>query len=228
MPRRRQHGTAGLIFHVINRGAKRAEIFSKASDYRAFENLLMETRRRMEISLLAYCLMPNHWHLVLWPDRDGLLSKFMQEVTFTHALRWNAAHGVRGAGAVYQGRFKAIPVQHDLNFLRLCRYVERNPLRAGLVDDPAEWRWCSFWRRHNACDDGFLAPWPVSAPENWHSLLSDSGDDPELETIRKAVRRGQPLGTASWCEGTRARLGLTSGRRGRLAGYRRANLTASA
>ena len=111
MPRRRQEGTGGLIFHVINRGAKRAELFSTPSDYRAFENLVIETKRRIPISLLAYCLMPNHWHLVLWPDRDGSLSTFMQLLTFTHAMRWNASRGISGAGAVYQGRFKAIPVQ---------------------------------------------------------------------------------------------------------------------
>src|SRR5687768_12060974 len=120
MPFRRQLGTAGLIFHVLNRSAKRAELFSRPSHYREFENLIIEARRQMEISLLAYCLMPNHWHLVLWPDRDGLLSKFMQLVTFTHAMRWNASRGISGAGAVYQGRYKAIPVQHDRHFLRLC------------------------------------------------------------------------------------------------------------
>jgi putative transposase len=227
MPRRRQEGTGGLIFHVINRGAKRAELFSTPSDYRAFENLVIETKRRIQISLLAYCLMPNHWHLVLWPDRDGSLSKFMQLLTFTHAMRWNASRGISGAGAVYQGRFKAIPVQHDWNFLRLCRYVERNPLRAGLVKDPAEWRWSSFWCRLHSVDDEFLAPWPTPPPEDWHSILTQSDQDPELEAVRKAVQRGQPLGTPSWCEAARVRLRLTSGRRGRLEGARPAKLTES-
>ena len=206
MPRRRQCGTGGLIFHVIDgRCEARGALRPSHPTTVAFENLMIETKRRMEISLLVYCLMPNHWHLVLWPDRDGLLSKFMQRVTFTHAMRWNASRGISGAGAVYQGRFRAIPVQHDWNFLRLCRYVERNPLRAGLVKDPTEWRWSSFWRRHNACDNEVLAAWPMTPPEDWHSLLTESDVDPELEAIARRCEEANPSARASWCEGARAR-----------------------
>src|SRR5262249_17777830 len=154
MPRRPRAGTAGLIFHVINRSAKRGRLFDDAGDYAAFENLLCDVREATQIPLLAYCLMPNHWHLILWPEHDDHLSQFMHRLTATHALRWNAYRGISGQGAVYQGRFKSIPVERDHHFLRLCRYVERNPLRAGLVEHVSEWRWSSLWRRLNHCDRG--------------------------------------------------------------------------
>jgi putative transposase len=219
MPRRRQEGTAGLVFHVINRGAKRSELFSKPSDYQAFENLLIETRQRWQIPLLAYCLMPNHWHLVLWPDRDVVLSKFMHDLTFTHARRWNAIRGVAGNGAVYQGRYKAIAVQHDQHFLRLCAYVERNPLRSGLVKDLADWKWSSFWRRLNENGTDVLSIWPTPVPENWPAILEQAPEDQE-QTVRRAVRHSRPLGNQLWSERIAAQLRLTSGVSGRRKGCR--------
>src|SRR5213083_2409273 len=99
MPRRCRTGTGGLIFHVTNRAAKRAKLFDTAYDYEAFENLLFEYRERVQILLLTYCLMPNHWHLVVWPQHDGDLSQFMKLLAGTHALRWNAFREQAGVGA---------------------------------------------------------------------------------------------------------------------------------
>ena len=90
--------------------------------------------------------MPNHFHLVVEPTVDGQLSVFMQLLLGTHALRWNVFRKRSGQGAVYQGRFKAFPVQDDRHFLTVCRYVERNPVRAGLVSRPESWAWSSFSR----------------------------------------------------------------------------------
>jgi putative transposase len=214
MPRRRRAGSAGLIFHVINRGAKRAGLFDNSADYAAFENLLAETRERMQISLLGYCLMPNHWHLILWPDRDDHLSTFMRRLTGTHALRWNAHRQLSGIGAVYQGRFKAIPVQADFHFLRMCRYVERNPLRAGLVGQAADWRWSSLWRRLHYCDRGLLSAWPIEAPPNWPKLVEE--DFPASERlIRRSIVQNLPFGSADWREETARRLHMTGALRGK-------------
>ena len=91
--------------------------------------------------------MPNHWHLVLWPRQDRDLSRFMGWLTLTHTQRWHAHRGTGGTGHVYQARFKSFPVQADEHFLTVCRYVERNALRAKLVKRAADWRWCSLWRR---------------------------------------------------------------------------------
>jgi hypothetical protein len=83
--------------------------------------------------LLAYCLMPNHFHLLVWPRADGDLSQFLRWLTVTHTQRWHAHHRTAGTGHLYQGRFKSFPVQSDEHFLTVCRYVERNALRANLV-----------------------------------------------------------------------------------------------
>jgi putative transposase len=207
MPRRRRTGSAGLIFHVFNRGAKRARLFDSPDDYAGFEKLLFETRDTVKIPLLAYCLMPNHWHLVVWPEKDHL-SMFMHRLTGTHAQRWNSLRGIAGTGAVYQGRFKAIPVDCDEHFLRLCRYVERNPLRAGLVDKVGDWRWSSLWRRINHCDDRFLSRWPVRCPSGWIDLLQQPSPNEEDDEIRAAIRSSTPFGSARWRAETAKRLNL--------------------
>lgn len=214
MPRRQRTGSGGLIFHVMNRGAKRASLFDQATDYRSFEKLLIEVKERVQISLLAYCLMPNHWHLIVWPAQDGDLSKFMHLLTSTHAQRWNVQRQLPGIGAVYQGRFKAVPIQCDSHYLRACRYVEQNPLRAGLVRAVVEWRWSSLWRRANYCDQGALSAWPLPIPQNWIDLVQETpGGD--FTGLRKAIRRSQPFGEDGWRAETATRLGIESSLRKR-------------
>src|SRR5438045_2626902 len=131
MPRRRRIGTAGMVFHAMNRAVKRATMFESQWEYAVLENLLRETKNKVPISLLNYCIMPNHWHLILLVHQDGDLSRFMHRLTGTHAQRWHSNRGTTGTGAVYQGRFKSIPVQTDDHLLRVMSYVQRNPTRAG-------------------------------------------------------------------------------------------------
>ncbi len=94
--------------------------------------------------LLAFCVLPNHWHSVLWPREDGDLSDYMGWLTNTHPRRWHLAHGTVGTGALYEGRFKSYPILEDEHFFTVCRYVERNALRANLVTSPEQWRWSSL------------------------------------------------------------------------------------
>src|SRR5580765_629246 len=131
MPKRRMPISAGQVCHVMNRGVWRAQLFHQDGDYRLFRTLLSSTLDRTPIRLFAYCVMPNHFHLVCAPETDGQLSDFMRLLTLVHSKRWHAARGSTGTGCVYQGRFKAFAVQTDGHFLTVCRYVERNPLRAG-------------------------------------------------------------------------------------------------
>src|SRR5205085_11259175 len=119
----------------------------KERDCAAFERVLAEAHGRLPTKVLSYCLMPTHWHLVLWPKEDGQLSEFMPWLTVTHAQRWHAHYHKAGTGPLYQGRFKSFPVQAEHHFLVLCRYVERNPLRANLMERAQDWPWCSLWRR---------------------------------------------------------------------------------
>ena len=121
-----------MIYHVLNRANGRLPLFETPADYEAFEKVLGEGHDRFPMRILAYCLMPNHWHLVLWPRRDEELSRFMAWVTLTHTQRWHAHRQSAGAGHLYQGRFKSFPVQADEHFLSVCRYVERNALRAAM------------------------------------------------------------------------------------------------
>ena len=121
------------MFHVINRGNGRMTIFDDESDYAAFERVMAETMERKPMRLLAYCLMPNHWHLVLRPRKDGDLGRFMQRLTVTHVRRWHEHRHTAGEGHLYQGTYKSFLVAQDEHYLSVCRYVERNALRAGLV-----------------------------------------------------------------------------------------------
>jgi REP-associated tyrosine transposase len=217
MPRRRRIGAGGIIFHVLNRSAKQIPLFEGSFDYAAFEEILFDAKERVPLKLLAYCLMPNHWHLIICPLEDSDLSRFMHWLTVTHAQRWHAFRSTSGTGCVYQGRFKAIPVQSDTHLLTACRYVERNPLRAHLVGDAAMWRWSSLWRRLNHCHRPVLDPWPVQPPSNWLDVVNQPQTEGELESIRVAISRGAPLGCAGWkCDVART-LALESSlrRRGR-------------
>ena len=215
MPRRPREATGGLVYHVLNRAAGRATIFEKDADYQAFEHVLEQAHHRTGTRMLCYCVMPNHWHLVLWPRRDDELSEYMRGLTVTHTQRWHANHRTAGTGPLYQGRFKSFPVQTDLHLLRVCQYVERNALRAGLVKLAENWRWCSLRRRQQAKADGgalLLSPdqWPVEPPRNWVATVNAAESGEELEALRKSVQRGAPYGHAKWQERTASRLGLES------------------
>src|ERR1017187_6062285 len=134
MARKPRFSPGGLAYHVMNRTWGKIDLFEDAGDYAAFEKVLVEAiEREKSVRLCAYCLMPNHFHLVLWPKQDGQLSRFMQWVSMTYAARWHAHRDSGGRGHLFQSRFKSFPIQQDGHFLKVCRYVERNALRAKLV-----------------------------------------------------------------------------------------------
>ena len=133
MPRRPRLCPAGMCFHVLNRAVARLPLFEKDADYVAFERVLEETLEREPLPILAYCLMPNHWHFVVRPRTDEQLSAFFRWPTLTHTMRWHAHYKTQGTGHLYQGRFKAFPIAEDEHLLTVLRYVERNPLRANPV-----------------------------------------------------------------------------------------------
>ncbi len=133
MPRNPRVAPPGFAYHVLNRAVGHARLFRSKKDYAAFERVLGEARERFATPLLAWCVMPNHWHLVLWPQKVGELSEFMRWLTVTHTQRWHASHRTSGTGPLYQGRFKSFPIEQDDHLLTVVRYVERNALRASLV-----------------------------------------------------------------------------------------------
>jgi putative transposase len=198
---------------MLNRGNGRLTIFRKDADYQAFERILAEALEHVAgMRLLAYCLMPNHWHLVVWPRHDGELSDFGHWLTLTHTQRWHAHYHNVGGGHLYQGRFKSFPVQEDEHLLTLLRYVERNALRAGLVKQAEDWQWNSLWRRQTGAAEKqrWLSSWPVPCPRNWLSFVNAAHTEKELERLRQSVHRGQPYGEDVWTERTAKRLNLES------------------
>jgi putative transposase len=199
-----------LIYHVLNRANGRRTIFRKPADFDAFEEILGQAIERFEMRLLAYIVMPNHWHLMLWPENDGDLSRFTGWLTLTHTQRWHAHRRTAGSGHVYQGRFKSFPIQDDEHYLTVCRYVERNALRAGLVTRAEMWRWSSLyrWKQPAAAPPLPLAPWPVRRSADWIAHVNRALTEAELQRIRRSISRGTPFGADEWNIKTIERLGL--------------------
>ena len=187
-------------------------IFDDDADYEAFERILAQAVARTQTRLLAYCLMPNHWHLLVWPREDGELSRFVGWLTLTHTQRWHAHRHSTGSGHVYQGRFKSFPIQADEHLYTVARYVERNALRANLVRRAEQWRWGSLarWLRGNAEDRSLLAPWPVSRKAGWVDHVNAPQTEAELKSLRRSVQRGNPFGDEHWSAAAADRLGLES------------------
>jgi putative transposase len=186
-------------------------IFDKPGDYQAFLKLLEQGRLRTNMRILGYCLMPNHWHLVLWPRRGVDLSCFVAWVCTTHVRRWREHRDSVGEGHLYQGRYKSFPVQDDLHLLTLLRYVEANPLRAGKVQRAQDWPWSSLGIGRMM--DGravSMEPWPVHRPGNWAKEVNAALADRDLEAVRLSVKRGRPFGGAAWVARAAERLGLAS------------------
>ena len=209
MPRSARQCPARYVYHVWNRAAGRLRLFKKDADYLAFERILVEAHRRHPLRLLDWCLMPNHWHFVAWPERDGQVTAFFRWLTHTHAMRSITHRRVMGMGPLYQGRFKTLPVQEDQHLLTLLRYVQRNPVRAKLARKAAQWRWGSEGVRRRGPGDlqMILADWPIARPPDWPNWLDAPSADPTDE-IRESIRRSRPFGDALWTVQTAARLSL--------------------
>jgi putative transposase len=196
----------------MNRAARRLTLFETASDYAAFSGALREATERFEMRLLCYVVMPNHWHLVVWPASDETLSTAMAWMTAAHVRRWHRRHNSVGTGTLYQGRYKALAVQDRAHFYTVCRYVERNPVRARLVTRPVDWPWSSASAQPSA-NAPRLVDWPVARPENWCDIVKHEEPLAELGELRRAIAKSRPFGTDSWAASTAASLGWTSGMR---------------
>ena len=144
VPRRRLAGCGGFVFHVMNRSAKQLTLFDSPSEYQMFLTGARRGRHSVcPIRLLEDRVMPNHWHLLVWPERDDQLSRYMRWITGVHAQRWRRARGQSGKGAVYQGRYRWVGVQDGQHFDIARQYIRQNPVRARLVDVPDDWPWSS-------------------------------------------------------------------------------------
>ena len=201
MPRKKRKILGGYVYHVFNRANGRLRIFKKPGDFEAFEKVLGEGQERFGMRICGYCIMGNRWHLLLWPENDSDLAVFMKWVTVTHTMRYHAAHGTTGMGHVYQGRYKSFPVQGNLSYLELLRYIESNPMRAKLVKQAGDWLWSSY-RLHTGGkpEDKPLTVCrgPKALPGNWAKLVGSSMSKIETDNIQNAIKRGRPFGDTDW------------------------------
>src|SRR5262249_41326845 len=163
MPRTARASQGGYCYHVLNRGNGRGTVFHKNGDFDAFLKLLCQAGERTPMRLLAYCLMPNHFHLALWPRHDVDLSDYMRWLLTAHVPRYHQHY--HSSGHVWQGRFRAFPIQEDDHLLTVLRYIERNPVRANLVECAQEWRWSSA--APPGPESPALDPGPVPRPSGW-------------------------------------------------------------
>jgi putative transposase len=212
MPRRARSIIGGYAYHVLNRANGRLRLFRKEADYLAFETVLAQACQRVPLRILGYTIMPNHWHFVVWPRRghDDEVSEFFRWLSVTHTLRRQAHRNTIGMGHVYQGRFKSFPIEQDEHVSTVLRYVERNPLRARLVQSADAWRWGSLYLRlHGTPDErAILADCPVPLGTDWLEHVNRPQNEAELAAIRQSLVRGQPYGAAAWQQKTAARMGL--------------------
>jgi putative transposase len=200
----------GYVYHVLNRANGRLRIFGKAGDFEAFEAIVAEAVERYPVDVCGYCIMGNHWHMLLRPGEDGVLSDFMRWVTLTHTQRWHGAHSAAGMGHLYQGRFKSFPVQGQNYYLTAMRYIEANPLRAGLVKDAGDWEWSSYAVRQGRPSPIAISNGPIALPANWGALVHRAMTEKDLAIVRNCVGRGAPYGDEKWVERTAAALNLRS------------------
>ena len=210
MPRKPRIAPGGIIYHVLNRSVGRMRMFRNDGDFDAFDRLLIEAHQRTPMRILAYCIMSNHWHFVVWPRGDGDLTAFFRWLAHTHAMRWRVSHRTVGYGHLYQGRFKSFPIQRDDHLLAVCRYVERNPLTAGLVRRAQNWRHGSLWTRQQGTDElrAILSDWPLERPRDWISRVNEPLTKAEIGKMKMTLARGQPFGDDGWVKKTATRLHL--------------------
>ena len=206
MPRTARASVGNICYHVINRGNNRAEVFHKSTDYVRFTDMLGEAVQRLPMRVLSWCLMPNNFHLVLWPYADGDLSRWMQWLMTSHVRRYHRHYD--SSGHIWQGRFKAFPIQQDEHYLTVLRYVEANALRAQLVDRAQEWPFSSLAALQHPEAYPFLAKGPLKHPTNWLSLVNRNQAPGDLDQIQTCVNRQRPFGSKHWISRVAKTLGL--------------------
>lgn len=205
----------GLIYHALNRGNNRAAVFADDDDHLAFLQALATTRQRYPLRLLGYCLMTNHFHLLLRPEPGQSISRILQSLTVAHTWRYHKRHHT--SGHVWQGRFKSPVIQDDGHLLVVLRYIEANPLRAKMVIDPAEYRWSSYQRHGMGRDDPLLSDFPeweelgrteAERRKRWRARVRSEQEESELAGVRRSLRSGRPFGSAEWTDRMAERLGI--------------------
>ena len=210
MPRTARASAGNVIYHVLNRGNGRNEVFHKDEDYGSFLILLNQANDRANMRLLAFCLMPNHFHLIAWPRKDGDLSTWMQWLMTSHVRRYHRHYN--SSGHVWQGRFKAFPIQSDEHLLTVMRYVERNPINAKTIPirKAQNWPWSSAGTPRKDYEVVDLHPSPVAKQKDWLTWVNKPLSEKEYDALNISMKRGSPFGSSQWQKRISKKLGLES------------------
>ncbi len=181
--------------------ATTGRVFANDDDHLAFLQALASTKERYPFRLFGYCLMSNHFHLLVRPERGQSISRILQSLTVAHTWRYHKRH--RSSGHVWQGRFKSPVIQDDMHLLVVLRYIEANPLRARMVADPADYRWSSFQHHGIGRGDPLLSPFPeweelgrteTERRRRWRAKVRATQEEPELDAVRLATERSPARG----------------------------------
>jgi putative transposase len=206
MPRTSRGLQDGLIYHVLNRGNSKKVVFHNACDYRGFLKLIEDSKKNYALDIFAYCLMPNHFHFALRPRIAEHLSKWMHWLMNCHVQRYRIYY--QTSGHIWQDRFKNFIIQQDEHFLKVLRYVERNPVRANLVPSAKDWPWSSFRGRMKNASNSIIDIPPIDLPNDWGEFVDQPLTEKELESIRYSVNRQAPFGSQKWKKKMCKELGL--------------------
>ena len=182
--------------HVCNRSAGQITIFHSISDYLCFETCLKEMIANFPLRLFAFCIMPNHYHLLVEGDTGPSVIQGLHWLGTTHAVRLRRDTSSVGRGAVYQNRFRAYPIQRNGAFYRVAHYIERNPVDANLCRSPDDWLWSSA--KPGKSQDLNLADWPVSKPGDWIETIRKPLDAVVRDEIQCHETLQNPLGDPDW------------------------------
>lgn len=215
MPRRPRYDLPGVPQHVIQRGVDRQPVFFADEDCRIYLDWLGDYASKRDIALYAYCLMTNHVHLLLSIPSAGALAGLMQDMGRRYVQYVNRTY--RRSGGLWQGRYKTSYVQSERYLLACMRYVEFNPVRAGMVMAPGEYRWSSYRANALGAEDNLLTPHdqylafgPTAEKRQqaYRDLFSTGVDEPAWNLIRTATQQGVVVGDSRFAEVIEKRLGL--------------------
>jgi putative transposase len=213
MPRTARASVGNVVYHVINRGNARNDVFHKPDDYVSFLNLIRKASERLPMRLVGFCVMTNHFHLVLHPYKDGDLSRWMQWLMTSHVRRYHRHY--KSSGHVWQGRFKAFPIQQDDHLFTVVRYVERNPVRAKIIRLAQNYSWSSLSKKIPMDNSPQVNSKLIVRNAEWIKRVNQPLTEAEVEAVRNSVNRGTPYGSDHWKKLTAKRLGLESTMRSR-------------
>jgi REP-associated tyrosine transposase len=192
MPRRPRIAISATYFHVMNRSSRRMKLFATVRDYLSLLHVISDGLDRHHLDLLSFCIMPNHWHLVVHVDDLAELSKFMHWITTTHARRWHRYRRTFGDGPVYKGRFLSVPIVSEVQLVRVCRYVERNAVRAGLARRAQDWSWSSLAERKRTRKRVSLLSMPFLESDEWQDYVNAAEESAQaqvsIDKLNRAVR----------------------------------------